>query len=711
MFDNGRLSLSQGAMKSAASFIKNNANDLHCALGALRVGLRKDAPEALAISKNEAEIRIGSPLTWYLGGDGAGGARNACALARGAARRGWSVINVTWNPNAQMHWSPRDHVHLLPEVEDMRSGKAAADLAAAMEKLQVSKSLVATIQMPGWVKISEKEQPVCIDFLRAIGNALQPGVFLIVDRWTGPEEMETDLCGLLRARAKMVGAQVILLRDDMAWTDPRIEDADGLIVGHSHTSPTLPDHDQRIFDETKVAVRIEGEFTVVTISAEDGAFYQRPIFDDKFDRAVDRLQRGIDAGKLETHTHRLNAVARACGYADWHAAQGRKPKGLLTKVKAIFDPISNIGFTMRLKETGKLFSVESPLLWITGAPGCGKTKLVASLQLRALSKGGRCITISGGPDERDQGPSQGRFSFQGLTNKDWAGGVSKRALQKDSWTDIRFGIEKTDTELLMCVLQDVEDEVLEQRISGVVVALRELHMDQALIARLVKRLSAKLAPFGCLVTIEAQDDCDNRLHAALGEGATVLRGLPVVHKREWPEGFEGIAPEEFGIIRDGNWSLASAILPEPAAPTLETLGGIKSADAVSSLMGRSTAVYGQFIRYLRDLAEGVDPVDVPTVASVRGDASMADMLILWGTSFGLKRGGLDAEFTSAWAALEERISDSPRGRDYLEYCREREKKMEERFLMPVAALPFFSRCTESIIRKSGYLNRNTPSKL
>lgn len=45
-------------------------------------------------------------------------------------------------------------------------------------------------------------------------------------------------------------------------------------------------------------------------------------------RAIRRLKSVIedDDGNLllKTHTERLNAVAQACGYADWHAAEGRK---------------------------------------------------------------------------------------------------------------------------------------------------------------------------------------------------------------------------------------------------------------------------------------------------------------------------------------------------------------------------------------------------
>lgn len=43
-------------------------------------------------------------------------------------------------------------------------------------------------------------------------------------------------------------------------------------------------------------------------------------------RAIARLERAKRERPMETHTERLEAVARACGYRSWHAAQGRAKK-------------------------------------------------------------------------------------------------------------------------------------------------------------------------------------------------------------------------------------------------------------------------------------------------------------------------------------------------------------------------------------------------
>lgn len=43
-------------------------------------------------------------------------------------------------------------------------------------------------------------------------------------------------------------------------------------------------------------------------------------------RAVGRLEAEFLKGNVRTHTDRLNAVAKACGFRSWHAVQCRRPK-------------------------------------------------------------------------------------------------------------------------------------------------------------------------------------------------------------------------------------------------------------------------------------------------------------------------------------------------------------------------------------------------
>jgi len=309
----GKFALSNAAMKLAARRVASNPDQIEAAV---RAAMWHDASAFFAINNRFDEsvrYEIIAPIAWVSGSSGSGKTELMHAASRNAARAGAQVITLSGYCEVAHRWHEDDRA-----VLDLRDHRLEV---AEMESFMKRCEPYLIIALPNIFKSRPDHIEAIQDFIMKVIENLSDGMVLVID------EVVLDLLALprmvaqLRTHLASRGINAIISMQDRNDIAPYVVEGDAEIV-------------MRSFNETDfngaLLELVEGEgFLVqngkVAPVLSDYEFTDKPmhVLPAEAQKVVERLKAQLTDGGNLGHIGRLDAVARACGYRDWHTAQGR----------------------------------------------------------------------------------------------------------------------------------------------------------------------------------------------------------------------------------------------------------------------------------------------------------------------------------------------------------------------------------------------------
>lgn len=310
----GKFALSNAAMKLAARRVASNPDQIEAAV---RAAMWHDASAFFGINNRFDEnvrYEVIAPMTWVSGCTGSGKTELMHAASRDAARAGAQVVTLSGYCEVAHRWHEDDRAIL-----DLRDHRLEG---SEMERFLRRCEPYLIIALPIISKCHPDQIAAIQDFIEKVFDKLSDGMVLVTDEVVLELMALPHLIAQLRKKlaARRIHAMISMQeRNDFA---PYVVEGDAEIImrGIDHTD----------FDGALPEL-IEGEgFLVqngkVTPVLSDYEFTYEPmhVFPAKAQNVVERLKTQLSGGGVVGHIRRLDAVARACGYRDWHAAQGRR---------------------------------------------------------------------------------------------------------------------------------------------------------------------------------------------------------------------------------------------------------------------------------------------------------------------------------------------------------------------------------------------------
>lgn len=321
-FNRGKLPLSNTAMKVAARNLQQFADHAAAASIAIRAALREDAKNTYELwhrDKSKGRIGVDAPLTWVSGGCGSGKTELTYAAARHAARNGYRVVTITTENNHPFRWQKGDRVTV--DLRESWPHSAEEITRQLMPQLSNAALINLIILCPVLMKSGVDAIPQMEQVRRLVIDALPRECFLVIDDPFSPYPMEPILPKLRSALGKTASMAII--------SSPYLPDAHSEVIAQGEclismrmVEPYDCGFDHRNLREGMGYLHFNGEITAIEGDYEfdlDPAY----VLSDQVRKAIERLEKILNTGETHTHMDRLEAVARACGYRSWHAAQGR----------------------------------------------------------------------------------------------------------------------------------------------------------------------------------------------------------------------------------------------------------------------------------------------------------------------------------------------------------------------------------------------------
>lgn len=341
-FFSGKFAMSSPAMKVAAQVLRSHSQPDGASFHAVMAGLRKDNPYPLYVlsrDKKKTAICLSSSLAWLSGDIASGSSQVAHAWQKASVRAGYRSVYITMDNSSYWDWSEDErHVLNLTDIDGMAMHDIKSCMDAAVEQMNNTTAHHLHIQVPNLSKANDNISKNYIEVASHFGEFIdnQTRVFF---KDTGlPKAELSRLTEYFRELARKADSQVIVETKRMPDISSLMqENKDDVILMRQLTQPPL---DPKMFNELTLP-----DFTVLKEGQGyhwNGRAYFQPIeapYDDAqpdvsgnvektqskdTDRVVSKIEEARRKSLPKTHMECLEIVARACGYRNWHAAEGRR---------------------------------------------------------------------------------------------------------------------------------------------------------------------------------------------------------------------------------------------------------------------------------------------------------------------------------------------------------------------------------------------------
>ena len=342
-FKDGRLAMSPGAMKIAAKILAKGRP-----VPAIMAGLRHDAEKA------GGPLRLPAPIgreVVITGASGSGWMTLTDAIMKDVINAGYRIIRFTNKdpqkcypkdgPSSMIVWGPDPWFHGWEgetgiSVMDMHAieGDVTKQVKQYLDNSLAEDSVLVTgLHLDHHVLSEERKAELIQGAVKALaGRDDLADCVLVLER----VPIGQNRVDLLRKKFAGVIRSFSIYSPENQSVKP---DTPGLFGDGACISADVANNNFCIglYGDRNVAESLTGvrfafgepvprDDKEVRFDFQDSSREEQPR--EEIVRAIRRLKSVIedDDGNLllKTHTDRLNAVAQACGYADWHAAAGRK---------------------------------------------------------------------------------------------------------------------------------------------------------------------------------------------------------------------------------------------------------------------------------------------------------------------------------------------------------------------------------------------------
>jgi hypothetical protein len=310
-------------MKAAARSLKTTADHPATALIAIRDAIRVDADHLYQIwhrDKSEGRIDIDARLTWVSGCIGSGKPELTYAAARNAARNGYRVITVTTDNNYPYRWRRDERV-----VIDLRkSWPHSCETYMSELKSQLADPAIINLAVlvPELLKLSVEETNPILQLRQMILDNLPDHCLFVMDDLFYFHPLPPVLPQLQSALHR-TGSRAIVSSQDVPEGISEQLTSDDCHITMRLLHPSGLEKDHSTLREGIGFLHIDGE--VLPIEGDyEFDLYPNSVFSEQAREVITRLEHILSREGILTHIGRLEAVARACGYRSWHAAQGRR---------------------------------------------------------------------------------------------------------------------------------------------------------------------------------------------------------------------------------------------------------------------------------------------------------------------------------------------------------------------------------------------------
>lgn len=291
-----QFNLSTPAMKAAARALRDHADigPDGSARAAVMAGLRHDHPQPARIPHIDGpSVVLTAPVIWLTGQPGSGLFTLQSLWVSEALHCGHRVLFVS--PHSRL-------LGFREELEDEGVFRVTHNLSDPARQ-------VSAVKIPSYDQASMLHPFLSEALGAALENALDstPEPFWVVFDQHLPDP---DLLDKLRSSPRV---RTLVTAFDPAGDAPKAGDACVQTLGAKAADADTVVWTMRILqgsEDTRMDARLWDPSPKGLI---DGA-----------EMVISRLSARPSHGGLRTHTQRLEAVARACGFSSWHAAEGRR---------------------------------------------------------------------------------------------------------------------------------------------------------------------------------------------------------------------------------------------------------------------------------------------------------------------------------------------------------------------------------------------------
>ena len=310
----GKFALSNAGMKLAARRLADYPDQVEAAV---RAAMWYDTPSFFGIrNRFDKNVRyeVVAPITWVSGCAGSGKTELMHAASRDAARAGAQVVTLSGYCEVAHRWHEDDRAIL-----DLRDHRLEV---SEMERFLRRCEPYLIIALPIISKCHPDQIAAIQDFIEKVFDKLSDGMVLVID------EVVLEVMALpyliVQLRKKLADRRIhaMISMQERNHFAPHVVQRDAEIVmrGIDHTD----------FDGALLEL-IEGEGFLVqngkvipVLSDYEFTYEPMHVLPARAQNVVKRLKGQFSGGVNLGHIGRLDAVARACGYRNWHAAQGRR---------------------------------------------------------------------------------------------------------------------------------------------------------------------------------------------------------------------------------------------------------------------------------------------------------------------------------------------------------------------------------------------------
>lgn len=324
ILDRGKLTLSNMAMKTAARSLKAISDHPAAASIAIRDAIRADADHLYQIwhrDKSKGRMDIDARLTWVSGCCGSGKTELTFAAARNAAHNGYRVVTLTTDNNYPWRWR-RDESDVIDLREDWP--RSCETRISELESRLADPGLITVIVLvPVLSKLSVEMADAILPLRQLIIDNLPDQCLLVLDDLYSPDPLPRIL-PKLQDTLRRTGSRAIVSSQDVpeGLSEQLTSDDYHITMRLLHPSGLSSDH--RDLREGMGYLHMNGE--VIPIEGDyEFDLDPKKVLPGQVREVITRLENILSREGNLTHIGRLEAVARACGYRSWHAAQGRRP--------------------------------------------------------------------------------------------------------------------------------------------------------------------------------------------------------------------------------------------------------------------------------------------------------------------------------------------------------------------------------------------------
>lgn len=329
--NSGKLRLSTAAMKIAAWQLADGESGQ--ASRAIRAALCHDNPYPIALDIRDgnmtpSRVELQSRVTWLVGVTGSGKTEAAHAGLRAAARAGHLTAHITAGNDIYRRWHRSEVSAFDFTAAEKHDDLPLPDLVAALSDRNRIHIRLSTPYAHTLKGVDFSIEP----FLDAMEQSRAPRTILI-------EEAEWRHAGLVDRLKSLIMKRpdhrfIIAVQDAQAVESAIDPSRDAVIAMRSCDTPQMMRHldlvgaphlksECHYLREGEGFLIQAGEARPVLCGYEFQLDPDPVLAGSEAERAIRHLKESIQETAPRTHTERLEAVARACGYRSWHAAQGR----------------------------------------------------------------------------------------------------------------------------------------------------------------------------------------------------------------------------------------------------------------------------------------------------------------------------------------------------------------------------------------------------